>query len=86
MGCQWQRPRQQRERRKLAVAVKSDLDGNQLARRWLAGLVCLESTGRWFGCIALETWGLGRGRPAPDRTGGHRMQCRVRRGASFATE
>lgn len=56
-----------------AVAVRSDLDGNQLARRWLAddGVV---------GCIAdsqLQTW-EGQAAAPPDRTA---CCIAVRRGA-----
>lgn len=54
-----------------AVAVRSDLDGNQLARRWLAGLVSLETTGS---LVALQIrscrhgdWGAaGRRAAGPD--------------------
>lgn len=71
----------ERARCKLAVAVKSDLDSNQLARRWVAGrclVWCVSSRRVVVGCIALQTWGL-EGRR---RTGQADTACSaVRRGA-----
>lgn len=72
--CQWQR----RQRETLAVTVESDLDHNQLARRWLAGLVtthCLTGVSRAEGSlVALHTWGLewgGEAAAGPDRRPPH---------------
>lgn len=60
-----------------AVAVRSDLDGNQLARRWLAGLVSLETTGSLV-ALQIRSCRHGRGRPPRRRTGQHAaLQCGV---------